>query len=567
MATFTVSTESVATGTIQQENGNHVVSVDTLPIDDFLVGLGLDPSNAVLNITIDDSYIVTDEDLDGDGVNDSYVPTNTPLSAMVIDVYGDGSLVYTLSPQNPNQNQLQTDNQVSGNISQFNGNYTILDSDGNEVGTLGGNIYLSSDGDFVDGQNKVVNPQDNGGFVVDDLAVCYLHGTRIMTSRGEVRIEELREGDLVVCRFGGLRPVRWIGRQTLSGLRARGQEAIRFAAGSIGENLPREPLLVSPGHSMLIGETLVLASALVNGITITREKARLKWEYYQIDLGVHDLVLAEGTWSESFADCRDFRERFNNADEYHALHPNEVAPETPLLCAPRPAGGAAFHAALAHTARRAVSARRPLGRGKLEGRIEGFAAPSHVTGWAMDADHPGQPLMLDILLDGEVIGTALACIPRKGKGHQGRMGFVFSGDRVLSVAELQRLVVRRPEDGQMLAPAACAKPGPMHGHVDLIEATGRIEGWARDKSNPGHPVLLEVVLGSEVLGTVLACLPRPDLAKVEFGDAAFLFEAGRALSADEMSLIQLRRASDGAVLRRSLATRMIDGPAGRTEAA
>jgi len=349
-----MSTDSVASGTIQQQDGSSVISVDALPIDDFLNGLSLDSSNALLHMTIDDSYIVTDEDLDGDGVNDSYVPNNTPLSSLVIDVYGDGSLLYTLEAQNPNQNQLSTDNQVSGNVSRFNGNYNILDSEGNQVGTLGGNLFLSSDGDFAVDENKVVDEQSNGGFVLDDLAVCYLHGTRIMTSRGDVRVEDLREGDLVVCRFGGLRPVRWIARQTLSGLRARGQEAIRFASGSIGENTPREPLLVSPGHSMLIGETLVLASDLVNGITITREKARTKWEYYQIDLGVHDLVLAEGTWSESFADCRDFRDRFDNVEEYRALFPDEVAPETPRLCAPRPAGGAAFHTALEHTVFRRV---------------------------------------------------------------------------------------------------------------------------------------------------------------------------------------------------------------------
>ena len=485
----------------------------------------------------------------------------------MIDVYGDGSLLYTLEAQNSNQNQLTTSNQVSGNVSRFNGNYNILDADGNQVGTLGGNLFLSSDGAFVVNENKVVDEQSNGGFVLDDLAVCYLHGTRIMTSRGDVRVEDLREGDLVVCRFGGLRPVRWIARQTLSGLRARGQEAIRFASGSIGENTPREPLLVSPGHSMLIGETLVLASDLVNGITITREKARTKWEYYQIDLGVHDLVLAEGSWSESFADCRDFRDRFDNVEEYRALFPDEVAPETPRLCAPRPAGGAAFHAALEHTARLALAARRPAVEGKLEGMIEGLAAPCHVTGWAMDSNRRGQPMALEILLDDEVIGTTIACIPRKGKAHQGRMGFVFPGNLVLTVAQLQRLVVRRATDGQALAPVASTNPGPMHGHIDLIAAAGRIEGWARDKSNPDHPVLLEIVIGNEVLGTVLACLPRADLAKVDFGDAAFSFEARRALSAEEMAMVELRRASDGSVLKRSSGTRLIDGQSDRTHAA
>lgn len=567
MATFTVSADSVATGTIQQENGNNVVSADTLPIDDFLAGLGLDSSNAVLHITIDDSNIVTDEDLDGDGVNDAYVASGTPVTYMEIDVYGDGSLVYTLSPQNPNQNELHTDNQVSGNVSQFNGSFYILDSEGNQVGEIDGNVYLSSDGGFTAGENKVVDSQSNGGFVVDDMAVCYLYGTRIMTSRGEVRVEDLREGDLVVCRFGGLRPVRWIGRQALSGFRARGQEAIRFARGSIAENVPREPLLVSAGHSMLVGEILVLAADLVNGITITREKARKKWDYYQIDLGVHDLVLAEGAWSETFADCGSFRDRFDNAHDYRVLFPDEVAPAVPVLCAPRPTAGADYLAALEQTALIALGVKRASPSVRLEGTVEGFAAPSHVTGWAMDAANPGQPLALDLVLDGEVIGTTIACLPRRGKARKGQMGFVFSGDAVLSMDELQRVAVRHAADGQILAPVLCANQGPMHGHVDLIDATGRIDGWARDKVHPNHPVLLEVRLGSEVLGTALACHHRPDLAKVEFGNVAFSFQAGRALSIDEMALVQVRRVGDAAILPRSGSTRLITAQTGATKAA
>jgi len=55
MTTYTMSTDSVASGTIQQQDGSSVISVDALPIDDFLNGLSLDSSNALLHMTIDDS--------------------------------------------------------------------------------------------------------------------------------------------------------------------------------------------------------------------------------------------------------------------------------------------------------------------------------------------------------------------------------------------------------------------------------------------------------------------------------------------------------------------------------
>lgn len=387
-----------------------------------------------------------------------------------------------------------------------------------------------------------------------DFAVCYLRGTRIMTAHGEVAVEDLKEGDLVVCRFGGLRAVRWIGRQSVPGtVQNADVRAIRFAPGAIADAVPRAPLFVSAGHSMLIGESLVLASDLMNGITITREGHRDRWDYFQIDLGVHDLVLAEGAWSETFADCGRFRDRFDNVMDYRRRFPAEAAPETPLLCAPRPTGGAAFHAALQQTARRALR-KRGDAPGRLEGRIEEFVAPGRLSGWAVDTGRRGSPVELEIVLRGDVIGIALACVPRRGKSQNGRMGFVFETEHVLSVEDLRRLVLRRREDGAEIAPISPAAPGPMHGHLDRIEWTGRLEGWARDKDNPDHSILLEVLFGDEILGTVLACRPRSDLTRVGFGDAAFVLELGRELGAAQLEGIQLRRACDGAVLRRSEAT-------------
>ncbi|WP_223850187.1 Hint domain-containing protein [Paracoccus yeei] len=159
-----------------------------------------------------------------------------------------------------------------------------------------------------------------------DFAVCYLRGTRIMTAHGEVAVEDLKEGGLVVCRFGGLRAARWIRRQSIPGtVQYADVRAIRFAPGLIADAVPRAPLFVSAGHSMLIGESLVLASDLMNGITITRDGHRDRWDYFQIDLGVHDLVLANGAWSETFADCGRFRDRFDNVMDYRRRLPRPDA--------------------------------------------------------------------------------------------------------------------------------------------------------------------------------------------------------------------------------------------------
>ncbi|HRO14870.1 MAG TPA: hypothetical protein PLL33_07480 [Paracoccus sp. (in: a-proteobacteria)] len=185
----------------------------------------------------------------------------------------------------------------------------------------------------------------------------------------------------------------------------------------------------------------------------------------------------------------------------------------------------------------------------------------------MDADHRGTPVMLEVVLDGEVIGRTCACAPRKEARDQGPLGFVFEGGRRLSTHELLRLVVRRAQDGQAIAPLPSAAVGQLQGHLDLVSDTCRLEGWARDKAFPNQPVLLEVLLGEEVLGTVLACRRRRDLEKAGLGDVAFVFEANRPLSADEIETIHLRRINDRAPLCRSDQTRIARDDAGKSKAA
>ncbi len=164
-------------------------------------------------------------------------------------------------------------------------------------------------------------------------ATCFLRGTLILTCRGEVPVETLRAGDLVATKFGGLRPVRWIGTQCFDGrLAGVGHQPIRFARGSLGQGMPSCDLFVSPGHAVLVAEVLAHAGALVNGSTITQEQVRGEIEYFHIDLGPHDCVLANGAWAESYFEDRN-RDSFHNAAEFHALHPGHV-PERQANCLP-----------------------------------------------------------------------------------------------------------------------------------------------------------------------------------------------------------------------------------------
>jgi hypothetical protein len=198
----------------------------------------------------------------------------------------------------------------------------------------------------------------NGDVTVDFVSpLCYLHGTSILTPTGLVKIEDLRIGDAVVTRFSGIQRVKFLGRQSYAPeFITHNPEnwPVRIQAGALADGTPARDLYVSPGHSMLLGEVLVLASNLVNGVTITQRRPTTQLDYVQIDLGHHDCVLAEAAWSETFADAPGLRAQFHNAAEFHALYPDAPPPDELHLCAPRPQRGWKLEATLRTIAARAA---------------------------------------------------------------------------------------------------------------------------------------------------------------------------------------------------------------------
>ena len=168
-------------------------------------------------------------------------------------------------------------------------------------------------------------------------STCYVAGTYIRTPTGEVKIEDLRIGDLAVTRYGGSRPVRWIGKQSFLGrFLGHDRAPVCIRAGALGENVPHRDLRVSPDHSILIEEHLVHASLLVNGITITQTEVRGTVDYLHVDLGEHDCLLADGAWAESYAEMGNRNSFHNEADYVPTL--SAVAVGWQLMCRPQVRG-------------------------------------------------------------------------------------------------------------------------------------------------------------------------------------------------------------------------------------
>lgn len=147
--------------------------------------------------------------------------------------------------------------------------------------------------------------QSDVGFVTVETIPCFVTGTSILTPNGEVKVEDLTVGDLVMTQDDGPQRLRWVGRRVVQ---AVGKMApIRIAQNTFGQH---RALMVSPLHRILIedfqaellfGEPQVLVAAkdLVNDKTV-RPVEGGEVEYVHIMFDKHQVVFSEGLPTESF---------------------------------------------------------------------------------------------------------------------------------------------------------------------------------------------------------------------------------------------------------------------------
>lgn len=132
----------------------------------------------------------------------------------------------------------------------------------------------------------------------------------IATAHGWRAVETLTTADRVVTRDNGLRRIVWIGRRDvdLSQLTETPElTPILVRRGSLGNDLPARDMWVSPNHRFMIknpksptnDEVLVGAGHMVDlkGIMPVRV---LGVSYLHILLETHEVILANGSWTESF---------------------------------------------------------------------------------------------------------------------------------------------------------------------------------------------------------------------------------------------------------------------------
>jgi hypothetical protein len=215
-----------------------------------------------------------------------------------------------------------------------------LTLDGTDVLTISqGGVTLDLTFSSADtGWDFTVASDGAGGVLVSSDIPCFARGTRILTTRGKMAVEDIAMGDRVVLARAGLvaaRPVVWVGHRKVDIKRHPNPEAVwpvLFRAGAFGPGLPECDVRLSPKHAVYAGGVLVPAELLVNGATVLQVPCDTV-EYWHVELDQHDIVLAEGLAVESYLDNGN-RTAFENGGAFLQLHPDFAAKHWLDTCVP-----------------------------------------------------------------------------------------------------------------------------------------------------------------------------------------------------------------------------------------
>ena len=292
-----------------------------LPIDSDLDGisdhLDLDADNDGLSDFIEaqatGSYTgtdgdVSDQDSDGDGVIDLFDSNDSTTGAFggtfVNPVNTDGT-------DNPDYLDTNSDNDAFSDTVESGVTNTGGDANSDGIQDGVGVTYTDPSGGVDDLLADLTNA-DTDPLETDFRSVpCFTPETLIATVRGEVRAGDLSEGDLVLTRDNGFQPVQWVGRTRVAlGAANAKLRPVQIRAGALGHGLPERDMLVSPQHRMLVTsdlaevmfqerEVLVPAKHLT-GLDGVDQVTTDTVSYLHLMFDQHEVVLADGAWSESF---------------------------------------------------------------------------------------------------------------------------------------------------------------------------------------------------------------------------------------------------------------------------
>ena len=141
---------------------------------------------------------------------------------------------------------------------------------------------------------------------------CFAAGTRILTTEGEIPVEELSPGNFVISPTGSVAKITWVGSYPID-LKASSDRKhlspIRIKQNALADGVPHRDLFLSRHHGLFIDGVIIPVRLLVNDLSIIRDDSMDSIEYWHIELPRHCFVVAEGAAAESYESYLEWRNR------------------------------------------------------------------------------------------------------------------------------------------------------------------------------------------------------------------------------------------------------------------
>ena len=195
--------------------------------------------------------------------------------------------------------------------------------------TINGNLFHFGPGDSI-----VFNASGDSILGQGGPVVCYLKGTKILTQRGHVAIENICSTDRIVTKGKiinndtlakdnfKLEPIVWLSKFKVKQPSSE-SFPICIKQNALGPNRPFEDLFVSPNHGILVKGNVVRAKDLVNENTIFQDWSKNSLTYYHLELKNHSAIVANGVLSESYLDMNN-RYSFEPRESFEPIRKSET---------------------------------------------------------------------------------------------------------------------------------------------------------------------------------------------------------------------------------------------------
>ena len=203
------------------------------------------------------------------------------------------------------------DGMTANDYTYDNGVYTLTDNGQAISGTSSFQLPAANEGSTF-----VVKTIDGKTYLTADQVVCFLAGSMIRTSEGDVAVEDIQIGDQLVTfdwkhNKEVTHPVVWVGKahaKVRAGL--PDDEAgypVRVLKDAVADGVPYKDMLITAEHCLFFEGKFVPVRMLVNGVSIFYDKSITSYDYYHVETDQHSVITADGMLTESYLDTGNRR--------------------------------------------------------------------------------------------------------------------------------------------------------------------------------------------------------------------------------------------------------------------